>query len=101
MQLSAIQNQYRDALKASLKIQEASQHAMLQRFEQMDLGVSQGPTRAEELAAGLKELLLDDDSDDHKLLVQVIGTVVCTFFLLHCSDPSLAVSESHQPKSWS
>jgi hypothetical protein len=71
MQLNAIQHQFRDALKASMKIQEASQQAMLERFHKMDGGASEGPTHAEELAAGLKQLLLDEDSEDHKLLVQV------------------------------
>ena len=44
---------------------------MFQRFQEMDMGTATGPTHAEELQASLKELLLDDDSDDHKLLVQV------------------------------
>lgn len=71
LQLNTIQQQYREALKTSLKIQEASHKAMFQRFQEMDMGTATGPTHAEELQASLKELLLDDDSDDHKLLVQV------------------------------
>jgi hypothetical protein len=70
-----MQQQYRDALKTSLKIQEASHEAMSLRFQEMDLGISSGPTHAEELHASLKELLLDEDSDDHRLLVQVCSLV--------------------------
>jgi hypothetical protein len=66
-----MQHQFRDALKTSMKIQEASHHAMFQRFHDMDHGISSGPSHAEELAATLKGLLLDEDSDDHKLLLQV------------------------------
>ena len=54
-----------------MKIQEASHHAMFQRFHDMDRGISSGPSHAEELVATLQGLLLDEDSDDHKLLLQV------------------------------
>ena len=77
MQLNAIQQQFRDALNASMKIQEASKQAMIQRFQNMECGSSQAPTHAEELAASLQQLLLDEDSDDHKLLIQVFGFVFC------------------------
>jgi hypothetical protein len=100
MQLNTIQQQYRDALKASMKIQEASQEAMHQRFKSMESGASQGPTHAEEIAASLKQLLLDEDSDDHKLLVQVFrfGFFCNAFFHL---KPAYAVSESHKQESCS
>ncbi len=97
-QLNAMQQQYSDALKTSLKIQEASHEAMSLRFQEMDLGISNGPSHAEELHASLKELLLDEDSDDHRLLVQVCSLgflrnvlVVLTLYF--------AVLEGHQQDS--
>ena len=71
LQLNAIQRQFGEALKTSLKIQEASNLAMSRRFEEMDAGISTGPSHAEELDECLKKLLLDEESDDHKLLLQV------------------------------
>jgi hypothetical protein len=76
-QLKNIQQQYSSALKSSEKIQQASNLAMLERFRQMESGQTTEPTRSEELSSGLMRLLLDDDSDDHKLLTQVLWSWFC------------------------
>jgi hypothetical protein len=75
--LKNIQQQYSSALKSSEKIQQASNLAMLERFRQMESGQTTEPTRSEELSSGLMRLLLDDDSDDHKLLTQVLWSWFC------------------------
>lgn len=80
-----------------MKIQEASKQAMIQRFQNMESGSSQAPTHAEELAASLQQLLLDEDSDDHKLLIQVFGFSFAMY--LHFSNSSLAVFEGHKQES--
>ncbi len=98
LQLDVIQQQFRDALRTSEKIQQASHNALLERFHDLEHGITGGPTHAEGLAASLKELLLDDDSEDHKLLSQVREIP----FLHNDLCPSYAsftVLKSHQQES--
>ena len=71
---------------------------MLERFQDLESGKMGGLTHAEGLVASLKELLLDEDSEDHKLLSQVqevtfLRNALCRFISY------FAVLKSHQQES--